>query len=220
MQKEFTINVPDELWVDSWENNSTATYTYDGPETLYVRLRNENDICEVSGDALTPSESREFVVTVNANNYPERAKLLQEWFLGVLTEDIHENVTNPDGSVYAKITNPNLREYYSLSYFPVAADTDSELGFQLVPNYKDTKTALLVEAERRRDYVQKYLDVYDFDGDLGIAANNFMTAINNNITELTGQYPWKYINPPAVTIAKIPLSLSTALSGLSLDIGE
>lgn len=219
MQREFTINVPDELWVDSWENNLTATYTYDGPETLYVRLRDENDICEVSADTLTPG-TNEIVVTVNANNYPERAKLLQEWFLGTITEDIFENVTNPDGSVYAKITNPNLREYYSLSYLPVANDTDSELGFQLVPNYKDTKTELLIEAERRRDYVQKYLDVYDLDGDVGTAANNFMTAINSNITELTGQYPWKYVNPPAVTIAKIPLSLSTALSGLSLNIGE
>lgn len=220
MQKEFTINVPDELWVNSWENNSTATYTYDGPETLYVRLRNENDICEVSGDALTPSESREFVVTVNANNYPERARLLQERYMGLFEEYTYENVNNPDGSVYTKITNPRLDDYYEISYLPVGADTDSELGFQIEPKYKDPKTALLIEAEKRRDFVQQYLDLYDFDGDLGTAANNFMTAINSNITELTGQYPWKYINPPNVTLAKLPVSLRQALDNLSLEIGE
>jgi len=38
MQKEFTVNIPDELWVDSWENELTTTYTYEGPQNFYLGI--------------------------------------------------------------------------------------------------------------------------------------------------------------------------------------
>lgn len=216
MQKEFTINIPDELWVDSWENNSTATYTYDGPDTLYVRVRDENDIVDVTSTAVDPGE-HEFVVEVDANKYAERARLLQEIYIGLDKEDTFENVNNPDGSTYTKLTNPHLRDYYEISFLPTAGDSDPELGFILTPHYKDPKCALLIEAERRRDYVKKYTDVYDLSGDNATTADTFMTAINNAITTLSVAYPWKYIVAPDVSVPKIPATLVEAFAGLPIE---
>ena len=216
MQKDFTINIPDELWVDSWEDNSTASYTYDGPDTLYVRLRDELDIAEVSDTEIT-AQTHEFVVEVDASKYPDRARLLQETFLGLSREDTFEDVSNPDGSVYKKLTNPYVRDYYEISYSPVSSDTDPELGFQLIPNYKDPKTSLLVEAERRRAYVQKYLDVYELTGDNGTTASSFITAINTSIATLSTAYPWKYIVAPDVSVPKIPAALVEAFANLPVE---
>lgn len=216
MQKDFTVDIPDEIWVDSWENSATATYTYDGPETIYV-LIDGLAIRNVSTNELTPSTG-EHVVAVNATNYTSIARILQEIHLGLSHVHTHEDVTNPDGSTYQKISNPILKDYFELVYNGKVVGADAELGFSLQPLYKDQKTFSLIEAERRRDFVKKYTDIYDFDGDLASTVNNFMSSIESNITALTGQYPWKYVNPPSnVTLTKIPVSLTVAFKDLPLE---
>ena len=42
--KEFTIDVPDELWIDKHDDSNTATYTYTGPEKVWLGSNNEEQI--------------------------------------------------------------------------------------------------------------------------------------------------------------------------------
>lgn len=43
MEKTFTVNVPDDLWVDSWTENKTTDYTYNGPSTINVLVSLTDD---------------------------------------------------------------------------------------------------------------------------------------------------------------------------------
>ena len=48
--KEFTIDVPDELWIDKHDDSNTATYTYTGPDKVWLGSNNEQDINYTSFD--------------------------------------------------------------------------------------------------------------------------------------------------------------------------
>ena len=85
MQKEFTVNVPDQLFVDSWEDELTATYTYEGPQYFYIGLdRNLSPLelrygdDESEADNFTEEELLSFqhVITLNADDNPDLAHLL------------------------------------------------------------------------------------------------------------------------------------------------
>ncbi len=54
MEKTFTVNVPDDLWVDLWTENKTTDYTYSGPATInvVVSLIDNFDIVRWSEDAI------------------------------------------------------------------------------------------------------------------------------------------------------------------------
>src|SRR6056300_1390633 len=160
MGKTFTVNVPDQLWLNSWTENKTESYTYEGPNTWNVVVCGESLLAsDWSEDTIeADSGTKDFVVTLDAT---DDANLPVAYFMhtqGAEHEYTEEDETNHDDSVYKKITNPLIHDYFDVGY-------DNETGLHLTPIYKNTKTIAEEKAEQRLAYVKKYNDVYDFDAD-------------------------------------------------------
>jgi len=215
MAQNFTISVPDQLWVDDWDGNTTKTYTYDGPDTVYVEVDTQsNQVVNTSLTTLTPSDDDRSIIEVTAADYPERAMMvLEENDSGASWT--FEDETNFDGSTYNKITNPRISDYFELSYHPIPADWDPERGLELEPIYKEPRAEAHEIADKRMAYVKRYADQYDFDSDTQSTLDTYMTSLQTHITTLSTAYPWKFDGGvPTSSIPKVPASLVTAFNAL------
>ena len=125
MQKQFTVSIPDERWIDSWDSNLTLTKTYTGPSKVYAPINLElNSLVGVYFDS-SPTQGP-YANTDNYNLYEidadtdtAIAQLVQEtvddeYKLNYIRE--FEDETLHDGSIYAKTTNPMVSDYYRLRY--------------------------------------------------------------------------------------------------------
>lgn len=208
--KEYTVSVPDELWVDSWNNNSQKTYSYTGPETLYVIVSLDNDFSILRWSDTQPSEEeileREKVVEIDATTDAAWADYL--WtHSGEGFEYTYETETLPNGETYEGISNPRVQDYFDLKYTPAN-------GFTLDPIYKVTLTLAEEKAISRKKYVQKYDDAYDFDTDTQAVIDTFITNINNYLDSMSNVYPWKYVSIDETQVPKIPASLIVLFKSL------
>jgi hypothetical protein len=209
MEKTFTINVPDQLWVDDWSNNKTETYTYTGPEKLYVLINDKTDsiILYSTEEIVIPEESNDFVIEVNANedtNVPVAHYLISK---GADHEYTYEDEINYDGSIHKKITNPLISDYFDLNY-------DRALNLTLAAIYKNPITIAEEKAKERLKYVKSYDDVYDFDESVQSIIDTFLTNMNNYLTTMSTVYPWKHIEIDETEIPRVPASLITIFAAL------
>lgn len=209
MSKTFTISVPDQLWVDTWSTNKTESYIYSGPNTLYVLINDFTDAVSYWSEEPIdlPTGSTDFVVELDAtndDNVPVAHFLHSQ---GIEHEYTYEDETNHDGSVYQKITNPVIQDYFDIKY-------DRGNGLYLEPMYKTTKTIAEEKAEKRLEYVKKYNNAYDFDEDTQATIDKFLTDMNTYLTTMSTVYPWKYESIDESDIPKIPASLVTVFNAL------
>jgi hypothetical protein len=125
MQKEFTINIPDERWIDSWDNNLTLTKTYTGPSKFYAPISLETNTVVGVYFETTPTtgpyiDAEKFsLYEIDANVDTAIAQVVLETTNDEYKQNyIHEfeDETLHDGSVYAKSTNPMVSEYYRIFY--------------------------------------------------------------------------------------------------------
>jgi len=219
MQKEFTVNVPDQLWVDSWEDGLTATYTYEGPQYFYIGLDQDlrarelrHGDLEAEAEAFSEEEAEAFnyVITVDANTNPDLATLL---YPHNHEDHIFEDETNHDGSIYKKITNPCLRDYFIADYRLNPEDLEEAQCFA-DPIYKDTSSILEKTAKERLSIVKKYDIAYDFEADDQAKIDTFISNINTYLDSIATAYPWKYITMDVSEIPKIPASLQLLFNQL------
>jgi hypothetical protein len=125
MQKEFTINIPDERWIDSWDNNLTLTKIYTGPSKFYAPVSLETNTLVGVYFETTPTtgpylDAEKFSLhEIDANVDTAIAQVVLEATNDEYKQNyIHEfeDETLHDGSIYAKPTNPMLSNYYRLRY--------------------------------------------------------------------------------------------------------
>ena len=219
MQKEFTVNVPDQIWVDTWEDGLTATYTYEGPQYFYIGLDHNLSIIELrygdleaEAEAFTEEEAAVFnyTVTVDADANPDLATLLYP-----LNHEAHtfEDETNHDGSIYQKITNPCLRDYF-IGDYRINSESPDQAECFANPIYKDTNNILKKTAKERLAIVKKYDIAYDFDAEDQTKIDTFISNINTYLDSIATAYPWKYITMDISEIPKIPSSLQLLFNQL------
>jgi hypothetical protein len=215
MSKTFTINIPDQLWLNSWTENKTESYTYSGPDTWNVLVTGTtNLVSEWSEDVLEASPgTRDFVVTLDATadaTVPVAHYIHTQGADSITAEEreaAEEDETNHDDSVYKKNTNPLIHDYFDIGY-------DVDAGLQLVPIYKNTKTVAEEKAEKRIEYVKKYNDTYDFDADTQAIIDTFLSSMDTYKTSMLTVYPWKYVTIDENEIPKIPASIVTIFNTL------
>lgn len=213
---EFTYKVPDELYVNSWANNSTATakVKLDDPVVhLYMGHLSVDTVGHLLGSSLdedTPDydafKAKEDIngtastlITIDASNSDEEA--LAAWLAKFYTGHAHGNPMdadeNPD-DVYEETAVPGLlnQKYLKLTnpkprhYWEVSIDpTDiSKLDFQAV--FKSDLTLQEQNAFLSKEEVRYYLDKYDL-GDPGNAdAATFMTTAKAYLDFMFPIKPW------------------------------
>lgn len=219
MQKQFTVNVPDELWVDSWENELTASYTYEGPQYFYIAVDSNNHMRDIRhGDLENEAEpfsedeiaKYEYILTIDAEVNPEIASRL---YMHEHIPHEFEDVTNHDGSIYKKITNPCLKDYFTVLFRSKPANPSEKEAF-LSPIYKDTPNILHTTALARLASVKKYSDAYDFDTDDQAKIDTFIQTITAYIELVSTAYPWKYVTYNVSEVPKVPVALQLLFNQL------
>jgi hypothetical protein len=209
MEKTFTVNVPDDLWVDSWTENKTTDYTYNGPETInvIVSLKNDFQIITWSAEEIDRpiNEETEQLIQIDANIDTSIAHALvhaaDEW------EYTYTTITNHDGSTHEEINNPSLNDIYEVTWTPAG-------GFNLSLITKELETMNEKAAKDRLDYVVKYDDAYDFDTDTQAIIDAFKTNVESYLTTMTTVYPWRYVTIDKNEIPKIPATLVSVFNNL------
>ena len=209
MDKEFTVNVPDEIWVNAWDDSNTETYTYVGPETMYVLISDRTDDVSLSSESpiTIPDGSLDFVVEVDATvdaNLP-----VAHWLHSQGTEIEHTfaNETMHDGSVYSGIANPAIHDYFDLSY-------GRGDGVTIDPIYKNPTLENELVADKRLAYVNKYASAYDFDDTVTGTITTFVAAIATYKALVATSYPWKFVTLDVAEVPKIPASLVVAFNAM------
>ena len=230
MAREFTINIPDELWVDSWENNLTKTYTYPGPDSLWLEINHTakslnaifaNEPEQGYKDAIDALEGddciEEFVVDSD-----EKALIAHLLLMNALDYNFdeehpweyeYEDEEQYDGSIYSKIVNPAVKDYFSLEIGKVGSDT-----ITYNQTYKDPENRLEVLAKRRLAYLNKFTGSFDFTDTPEMAST--ISALNTFILDQATVYPWKFASLDEDTVPKIPVSLAKVLTEMPENLGE
>jgi len=208
MEKTFTVNVPDDLWVDSWTENKTTDYTYNGPSTInvLVSLTDDFPIVRWSEDDITvDDEDKQLVVTIDADTDTAIAHALVN--AGAEHEYTYTTITNHDDSTHEEINNPTINDIYEVVYAPAN-------GFVLEQIIKQSETMNERTAKERLAYVVKYDEAYDFDDATQTVIDTFKTNIDNYLTTMSTVYPWRYVTIDATVIPKIPASLVATFNTL------
>ncbi len=209
MQKNVTVKVPNELWINDFSENKTIQFTYSGPESVWIIIGLDNSVQNILTE--TPVESQlnnSYSIEVNIATAPDD-RVIAAAFLTTAKgqhEYTYADETNHDGSIYKRITNPLLKDYFTLHYF------GSE--FVLRPLVKDTKNPLTEIAVSRKNYVEKYANTFEFDAPVTAQINAYLEAINDYIESVATAYPWKYISYNKNEVPKIPVSLVTLFNSL------
>ena len=218
--KEFTIDVPDELWVNKHDDSNTATYTYSGPDTIWVGSKNEEQVqyfsvTEPDAIELADLQRQGFhIIEIDCNTQPE----IGEWMQPLADDFQHtfEDETNAfDDSVYKRVTNPSVNDWMDCIVDP----TDST-KIKLTPIYRSTDTVPEIKAKARRAYVQKYNAQYAFTTDQQTAIDNFLSAIDTYLALYANCYPWKFITISEGNMPQVPADLTTLFQSLLEKVTE
>lgn len=217
MQKEFTVNVPDEIWVNRWEDGLTETYTYEGPQYFYIGLSANSPVKTLFGDlseespGFTDEESAEFdqIVEIDAEINPEIAHAI---YVTDHEEHTFTDVENHDGSIYKLISNPCLKDYFTLGF--QSSEDPLKKEAVLTPIYKETENKLSTVANSRLSLIKKYNDSYDFSTEDQAKIDNYISNITSYLDSISEAYPWKYIEINVAEIPKIPVDLQLLFNQL------
>lgn len=223
MQKQFSIKVPDELYIEKYTSNTYATFTYEGPETLYAEVQADGTVFGLVDENTTyPEGELRYVVEIDANEYPSAAHYLKT-FADPYTYT-YEDVENHDGSIYKKITNPRIQDYFRLVYNKGAFNSRDDglnvgpWSFQVIQKVKE-----FVEEEQIRKSLQKVkqtLGNIALDDSTQTAYNNYVQACETYLTTMEPLYPWKYVSISDPIPPKLPLALIKAMNEVAGVLGD
>lgn len=201
MEKTVNVKIPNEIWVDDFSANKTATFNYSGPAKIWIIVEEDNTVNSYSETEPVLAMNRSAIEVDIAAASPD--KLQAAVFLvmqGAEHTYTYTPETNHDGSTYQRITNPKLNDYYTLRYNPSS-------GFELKVIEKDRTVPTEKIAQDRKTYVEKYANAYEFSTEDQAKITSFLTAINAYLQSVETAYPWKYVQIDKNEVPKIPVSL-------------
>lgn len=204
----FSYPLPDELYVEGVSGKVTGTYTYDGPETFDVHIDNRGNIIDIDVQN-DPEMGPNYRKTINASTHPEVAYCFLNYFEEEYTWEYEfEDEIMENGDIYKKILNPRLNDVYEVIY-----DFESnDWQFEQIVKQQDNPAVL--EAKRRKEYIQKYSEKYSFGEAIDIAIEAYIAELDAFIESNPPLKTWKYINFNLGTVPKIPAIISIEIAKL------
>jgi hypothetical protein len=207
MISTFSYPLPDELYVEGVSGDITGTFTYDGPETFDVQIDGSGDVLDIDIQN-DPELGPNFRKTIDATKQPEVAYMFAHYFVDDYIVPVPETIDEvmENGDVYKKLVNPDLTTAYQVKYN--TQDNDWEL-IQIV---KQQDNPSRLEAERRKEYIQKYADKYSFGIEVDSVIETYISTLDTFIKDNPPLKTWKYTNFNFNLIPKIPVSIAVELS--------
>jgi hypothetical protein len=210
MIKEFTYQIPDDLYVEGITGNKTVTYTYDGPEKFSVLVNSDGIVYEVdpNPDELT-SKSLEELVEIDANKTPEVAYFFGHFLLKTFEHEYEFNEEVMDnGDIYRFPKNPILWDVYYVLY----NRDSSEWEFKQVLKDKVKPGENTIRV--RLNIINRYLETYEFLPEVEGEILKYVNTLNEYISNCTAICEWKYTNLPKPNIPKIPALVASEFNKL------
>jgi hypothetical protein len=209
MEKTFNKPVPDELYIDSFAQSKTTSYTYTGPETLNVivdSLLGGVQYVLLPGETMLHNPELQTQITVDANTATDVAYYLINT---TIPEREFETETLPGNNTYEKLTNPTIRDYYNINY-------NHETGtwnWTLIT--RAPRTALNNLADKYKQYVETNKSKIEGDTTLTTLANTYIAQLDAFNTTGVGSIPsWKFIEISLATVPAPPSQLVVAFNVL------
>lgn len=207
MNKTLTIKVPNELWVNEFDKNLTKTYEYNGPATFWIVSKDEN-IAPTAYENEPETIEKELKHYINLDSATDEELALAIMIVhgAEAHEFIYSDEINHDGSIYKKIENPRLEDFYAAKFVEGKVVLEVIVKDPTLPNEQ-----IAIE---RRDYVLKYTSTFDFDAEQKAKIDDFLSKINAYLETMKTVYPWKYVTIDKNEVPKIPLSLVQLFNSL------
>lgn len=229
-----TYPIPDEPYVNSWDEGKTLTTTYNGPDDVTLYANQDGHVFGTSfdydsdtahamnSDALLGDGSPTLNIRLKAsssNNHAMACWYLQNFHDEDATDMPHEEIEEErtlaadPSQKYKVVTNPNIHKVFEMF---VSKDTDSDgnkfdnIRWKQIVRSPESHNAFL--ARTRKAAVQHYYDHYDLGpaGESDAAA--YLTKVDEFIAGEEGKWPWAYITHPSTSLVpKIPLTVNQAI---------
>jgi hypothetical protein len=234
MEKQFTINIPDELYVNSWEKNLTATFTYNGPDKVYAviqLIKSQDDNVpdeEVFNTISTEQIDSEIfldvekykIIEISANTDTALAELLYQRKNDGYSY-VYQDVENFDGSTGVIISNPRITDYYTVVYSLNDEKTKYEL--KMLPIYKfPQQLEIVAEVDKKLELLNYNKDSVSTHTSETINKITQAIATLNSFKEtIKNERPWKFDKlPDSNVIPKISKSLEMSLKPIPAPVEQ
>ena len=208
MKKQFTVNIPDELWVDSFTQGKTMTLEYDGPDEFTVLQDKNFGFVRLHLDQDAPYDPNIFTLqTYKANDHIEAAYLLNIKPEGPI-ERKHVTVHNVDGSTHDEldISEATITDYYALGSYD---SKENKFNLNLLTRPKNN--FLYIKAEENKQYVTAHANAFTTDA-LKNTANTYINILNSYQTSGNGSiYSWRMSSGNIAEVPVVPPNLIDAV---------
>jgi hypothetical protein len=211
MEKTLIIKIPNELWVDDFSENKTADFTYSGPDKVWFLIEKGSTKVTVSPVTFATEpqvNDNQIAVPVEiatATDVELAAAIILQPEL-TPHQYTHAKQTNYDGSIYYKISNPNLNDYYD-----VASSITGDLSLVLIEKHMPNPN--LFPALQKKQLVEKYLADHDFDAEDRAKVEAYLATISDYVNKVKTAYTWKFITVPN-DVPEIPPELMALFNTL------
>lgn len=219
MNKTFTISVPDEMFVPNYSQEETASFEYEGPAVVRVLTSVTGKISGAITDEMIVDESQ--VIEIDANLYPAAA--LHAVSQSAEHTYTYTDVTNHDGSIYKKINNPRINDWYDLYYHHNRQASSSD-GLNVGPwelrlITKEYITKGEIATRKNLAFVKEKLQYIELATEVNTQYTAFVTACDSYLDTMANVYPWKYVEITSPSVPKIPLSVIKAINEIPTELG-
>ena len=201
MIQQFTLKIPNEIFIDNFSENKTITLEYNGPETLLIEIDGQGTVFKIVDEPRILIEPDQMsYVELKASEHIQAAYYISTASKPFTIE--HEDIVNPDGSIYTAVSNPRIQDYYSLRYSKGTVDL---WEFTLITRSMNSTIELKI-LDEKNNIVAKLKSV-ELPDDLQTVYDNYITAADQWLAEKAALCPWKYIEFPTGVTPKVPLAL-------------
>lgn len=201
MIQQFTLKIPNEIFIDNFSENKTITLEYNGPETLLIEIDGQGTVFKIVDEPRILIEPDQMsYVELKASEHIQAAYYISTASKPFAHE--HEDIVNPDGSIYTAISNPRIQDYYSLRHSKGTVDL---WEFTLITRSMNSTIELKILNEKNN--IVSKLKAVELPDDLQTVYDNYITAADQWLAEKAALCPWKYIEFPTGVTPKVPLAL-------------
>lgn len=217
MQKVFTIDIPDEIYIDSWENGRTASFTYNGPEMVYAVIVSDSQTLAKTSIEPFPEDSvyniqteKYTVLEISAETNTALAHYICEINDTTPYQYQYIDTENHDGSIFAEPTNYRLKDYFSIIY---NIDLETPI-LEITPIYMSTEVWELEQLPLVRNKLEILIynrdNVDHTESNSALIASSIL-ALEEYKSTIASARSWKYETIDMTEIPTISKSLEKML---------
>lgn len=204
MPINFSKQVPDELYVDSFTSNNSLELTYSGPDVIKVLVDKEYGFVGGFVETNDDPHNRDvyMVLDIVAADTPDVAYFFNHLSDPVEREFITETLAG--GLIFEAIANPTLRDYYDVAYDL----EENKWIWKLI--VKEKKSILNVTADIYRQYINDNTDT--LTGTVKTAATAYLKTLEDFETIGKGSIPpWKLVE---ISIKDVPIPPANVITAI------